>query len=172
MTEKASPPDAESGKDPKMRGPEAVVALLLLALGVLVIVDSLRVGIGWADDGPRSGYFPFYIGLALFASSAAILGSTLWHWRSLDEVFAERSQIVTVMAMLIPMVIYIVAMLWMGIYVPSAVLIGYFMRRHGQFGWGVTSALSLTVPVAFFLVFERWFLVPLPKGPLESLLGL
>ena len=53
-----------------------------------------------------------------------------------------------------------------------APLIGYFMRRHGHFGWSVTAALSLTVPVAFFLVFERWFLVPLPKGPLENLLGL
>jgi hypothetical protein len=90
----------------------------------------------------------------------------------LDEVFAERSQIATVMAMLIPMVIYIVSLLLMGIYVPSALLIGYFMRRHGHFGWRVTAAVSLAVPVAFFLVFERWFLVPLPKGPLESLLGL
>jgi hypothetical protein len=32
--------------------------------------------------------------------------------------------------------------------------------------------VSVAVPVAFFLVFERWFLVPLPKGPLENLLGL
>ena len=30
-----------------------------------MVGDSLRVGIGWADDGPRSGYFPFYIGLML-----------------------------------------------------------------------------------------------------------
>jgi hypothetical protein len=27
------------------------------------------------------------------------------------------------------------------------------------------------VPVLLFLVFERWFLVPLPKGPLEALFG-
>jgi hypothetical protein len=46
------------------------------------------------------------------------------------------------------------------------------MRRHGHFGWRVTAAVALMVPVAFFLVFERWFLVPLPKGPLENLLGL
>jgi hypothetical protein len=26
--------------------------------------------------------------------------------------------------------------------------------------------------VVFFLIFEFWFKVPLPKGPLESLLGL
>jgi hypothetical protein len=27
------------------------------------------------------------------------------------------------------------------------------------------------VPVILFMVFELWFLVPMPKGPLESWLG-
>jgi len=27
------------------------------------------------------------------------------------------------------------------------------------------------VPLVFFLVFEKWFLVPLPKGPIENMLG-
>ena len=31
--------------------------------------------------------------------------------------------------------------------------------------------ITLGVPVVFFLVFERWFLVPLAKGPIERLLG-
>ncbi|MCK7500079.1 MAG: hypothetical protein MZW92_64435 [Comamonadaceae bacterium] len=30
---------------------------------LVVIVDSRRIGAGWADDGPQAGYFPFYIGL-------------------------------------------------------------------------------------------------------------
>jgi hypothetical protein len=34
------------------------------------------------------------------------------------------------------------------------------------------AAVSLGQSVAFFLIFEVWFLVPLPKGPLERLLGL
>jgi len=31
--------------------------------------------------------------------------------------------------------------------------------------------VAIGVPLVFFLVFERWFLVPLPKGPIEQLLG-
>ena len=50
-------------------------------------------------------------------------------------------------------------------------LIGWFMRRHGGFGWAATLGVSVAAPITFFLVFERWFLVPLPKGPLERLLG-
>jgi len=53
----------------RTRGPELAVAGFLFAIALLVITDSLRVGIGWADDGPRAGYFPFYIGLLLAGSS-------------------------------------------------------------------------------------------------------
>jgi hypothetical protein len=32
--------------------------------------------------------------------------------------------------------------------------------------------VSLGVVVAFFFIFEIWFKVPLPKGPIEALFGL
>jgi hypothetical protein len=32
-------------------------------------------------------------------------------------------------------------------------------------------ALALVVPVLTFIVFETWFLVPMPKGPVETWLG-
>ncbi|HEX3141507.1 MAG TPA: tripartite tricarboxylate transporter TctB family protein [Rhizobacter sp.] len=153
------------------RGPELGVAAFLLLLAVLVITDSLRVGIGWADDGPRSGYFPFYIGLLLLAASGTVFVSTLLQWRELTAVFAEREQLRTVFEMLVPMVVYVGTIALLGIYVASLLLIGYFMRRYSKFGWPVTALVSVGVPVVFFLVFERWFLVPLPKGPIENLLG-
>jgi len=155
----------------KERGPELAVSILLMLLAALVIKDSMRVGIDWADDGPRAGYFPFYIGLLLLASSAAVFLSTLLTWGKNHALFAEREQLATVFAMLIPMTVYIIAMVWLGIYLPSALLIGYFMRRHGKFGWLPSVSVSIAVPLAFFIVFERWFLVPLPKGPIENLLG-
>lgn len=167
-----SPEPTEDPKPgPAVRGPELGLAAFLVFLAVLVITDSLRVGIGWADDGPRSGYFPFYIGLILLAASGTVLVSTLVRWPTLKAVFAEREQLATVFAMLIPMVIYVGGIAFLGIYVASVLLIGYFMRRYGKFGWSVTAAVSVGVPLAFFLVFERWFLVPLPKGPIERLLG-
>ncbi len=153
------------------RGPELAVALFLMAMAGLVIVDSLRVGVDWGDDGPKSGYFPFYIGLLLLASSTTILVTQLLRWARDREVFAERGQLASVFAVLWPMVVYVVLIAFVGIYVASAVLIAWFMRRHGKYGWVPTAGVSVGVPLAFFLVFERWFLVPLPKGPIERLLG-
>ena len=154
-----------------VRWPELAVALLLAALAVLVIKDSIRVGTGWGDDGPRSGYFPFYIGLALLLSAGWVALQQLLRWRT-HQPFAARAQIMSVWAILWPMAIYIGLIFAVGIYVSSVLLIGYFMLRHGKHGVALTAAVSLGVPLFFFLVFERWFLVALPKGPLEAMFGL
>ena len=159
-------------QDVKTRWPELAVSGFLLILGGMVVADSLRVGIGWADDGPRSGYFPFYIGLILLASSGTVFVKQLLRWKRDDAVFAEREQIRLVIAVLVPMVLYVGAIFVLGIYVSSAVLIGYFMVRYGKYRWAITLPVAIGVPLVFFLVFERWFLVPLAKGPLERLLGL
>ena len=54
------------------RGVDMVVAILIIALGGLVMYDSYQVGIGW-ESGPQSGYFPFYIGVLMTLASVVTL---------------------------------------------------------------------------------------------------
>ena len=42
---------------------------LTLAFGVIVLVGSLQVGIDWGVEGPRPGFFPFYISLFIIVAS-------------------------------------------------------------------------------------------------------
>ena len=56
-----------------MRVIEMATALAIMALGALVMYDSHRLGAGWAGDGPQAGYFPFYVGVLMFAASAVVL---------------------------------------------------------------------------------------------------
>lgn len=164
--------EQESAADSmSVRWPELITALVLMAIALLVISDSVRVGIGWADDGPRSGYFPFYVGLALLAASGWTAAGQLWRWRKTSEVFAEREQIRSVMSILIPMAVYVGVIAVLGIYIASAGLIAHFMVRHGKHNLALTAVVAIGVPVLFFVVFERWFLVQLPKGPIEAMLG-
>ncbi len=156
----------------RTRGPELAVAGFLFGIALLVITDSLRVGIGWADDGPRAGYFPFYIGLLLAASSGWILLSQLRTWSSDNGEFATRKQIGLVVSVLVPVVLYVALIFAIGIYIASAALIAYFMFRHGKYKPLIALPVAIGVPLFFFAVFEKWFLVPLPKGPLERFLGL
>ena len=162
----SSPSDRPVGT----RGFEVAVAVLLQVIAVMVIVDSIRVGTDWAEDGPKAGYFPFYIGLLLFAAATWVLINALRGGKS-DPPFATREELTRVVSMFIPMLVYVAGIALLGIYVASALLIAFFMIRHGRYRWPLTAAVSLGVPILLFLVFERWFLVPLPKGPLEALVG-
>jgi putative tricarboxylic transport membrane protein len=173
MTEEVGSKNGEGADEVAafVRWPELLVAVFLMVLAGLVITDSLRVGIGWADDGPKAGYFPFYIGILMLASSGWVALTTLLQWRKLTQSFVEREAFSGVLAVAWPSLIYVGLIAFAGIYVASIVLIAYFMKRHGKYGWAITAAVSVGVMAVFFVVFERWFLVPLPKGPLEALFG-
>jgi hypothetical protein len=142
----------------------------MVLLGAITIAGSLQVGIGWAAEGPKSGFFPFWLGLLIIAASGynfvrVYIGVG-------RKVFAEWSQIAQVMKVVAPMAVYVAAVPWLGIYLASALLIAGFMRWLGRYGWALTLGLSIGLQVVTYVTFEKWFLVPLPKGPIEDWLGL
>jgi hypothetical protein len=154
------------------RSAELGMAAFFFAIGALVIYDSARLGIGWADDGPRAGYFPFYLGLIICVSSLVNAVRALLVPAAKNKVFVETGQLKMVLTVLVPTAVYVAAVTWIGIYVSSAVFIGFFMRWLGKYTWWKVVAVSLGTVVVFFVIFEIWFKVPLPKGKLESMLGL
>ena len=162
----------EAGGAVTTRSMELVTALVIVALGVLVIFDSHRVGVGWADDGPRSGYFPNIIGWFLAVAGAWIAGGALVQWRKLaGKVFVSYADLKPVLTMLVPTIVYIALIKPLGIYLASALYIAGFMIFQGKYKIWFAALVSISIPVALFLLFEIWFLVPLPKGPVEQMLG-
>ena len=162
----------EAGGAVTTRWMELITALVIVAIGALVIYDSHRVGVGWADDGPRSGYFPNIIGWILAVSGAWIAGGTIVAWRKLAaKVFVSFADLKPVLTMLVPTIVYIALIKPLGIYVASAIYIGAFMVFQGKYRILPAALVAVGVPVAIFLLFEIWFLVPLPKGPVEHMLG-
>lgn len=167
----------EGGDRPvtSLRVAEIVMGALFLAFGAVIMWDSQRLGASWGSDGPQAGYFPFYIGLFIVVSSVAILVQALRLGQKGESAFVKRSELRMVLAVLMPTVVYValIANPWfnLGIYVASALYIAWFMWRLGNYGPLKIVPVSLGVVVFFFLMFEIWFKVPLPKGPLEAALG-
>lgn len=150
---------------------DIVVALMLAGVGIVVMVDSVRLGMGWGEYGPEPGYFPFYVGLLILgASLGTACIAALARARS-QGIFVARNQLRDVLKVLVPAAIFVAMIGVIGIYVASMLFIGIFMRWLGRFAWHTIAIIAVAVPFALFLLFEIWFLVPLPKGPLEDFLG-
>ena len=157
----------EAGDRPVVsnRTMEIIVAGLLLLLGLTFGVASYNLGAGWSEDGPQSGYFPFYINLMIVIASAVTLMQAI---RSKTprpcEAFVSTGQLRQVMAVLIPAAVYVLGVQLFGIYLASAVYITVFMVWLGKYSWGKSIALGVTISVAVYFMFEIWFKVSLHKG--------
>jgi len=152
-----------------MRAANLVTASVLLLLGGVAIFDSVRLGIGWGTDGPKSGFFPFWLGLLLVVMCGAILVQAVR--RASTKPFVSREQLRPVLKVLWPATAMAVLTQVIGLYVASAVYLGFYMRWVGRHSWLAVIVLSISIPIATFFIFEKWFLVPMPKGPLEAWLG-
>jgi hypothetical protein len=163
----------ESGGDVRTGVPtyvmDAVVAALLLLLGIVVVETSWKLGAGWTSDGPGSGYFPFGIGIIVTISGAVTLIQSLFGKNKNTEVFVDGEQFKRVMQVFIPAIFYVGAIQIFGVYISSAVYIALFMTLLGKFSIFKSVAIGVIINVLLFLLFEVWFKVPLYKGYMDLL---
>lgn len=151
------------------RTAELVVGVLLGLFAVMVMVSNYQLGAGWASDGPRPGYFPFRMGVAIFIGSIFVLRQALI---SNDRSsFIEKGQLRLVATVLLPLTLYVAVVKFTGIYLASAVFIAAFMVFVGKFSWWKALVTGVGTSLALFWIFETMFQVPLPKGPLEAFFG-
>jgi hypothetical protein len=143
---------------------ESVVAILIVLLGAVVIQGSWKLGSGWTSDGPGAGYFPFYIGVILCISGTGILVQGLLGKNRNHEVFVDSEQLKRVLSVLLPALVYVLVVQFIGLYVASAIYIALFMIILGKYSRVKSVVVALAVVVLFFLMFEVWFKVPLFKG--------
>jgi hypothetical protein len=163
-----------------MRAADLITAGFLILVGGVVLFDALRLGIGWSTDGPKSGFFPFWLAVVLLLC-AGVVFIRAWR-RHTDRAFVTRAQLIPVAKVVIPVVAFILltsgiklgdrtVLPGLGLYVAAALYLAVYMRWVGRHRWVTVVVLAVAIPVVTFMIFEKWFVVPMPKGPLEDWLG-
>ena len=151
VVEDPDEPESNSPAVATNRSVEIVVYLLLLGLALVLGYDNYKSGIGWAADGPKSGYLPFYLSLILGGAAVWGLGTTYYRRRTLERTFVTRDQLRRVLQVFIPTVIFCVLLQWLGLYVASFLLIAGFMRFIGRIAWWKCVVTALVFTMAMFV---------------------
>jgi len=148
-----------------------VTYALLLALAALLAYDNWRSGMGWAKDGPQSGYLPFYLCVILGGASLFGLGVAFARRADATTTFVTRDQLRRVLQVFVPTLLFCLLMQWLGLYVASFLLVAGFMRMIGRIALWKSLVTSLLFTLIMFSTFEIAFDVIMPKGPIEALFG-
>jgi putative tricarboxylic transport membrane protein len=147
------------------------VSLILLVLAALLGWDSWRVGMSWAADGPRAGYFPFYLSIMMAAASLYGLGKALITRHEAELSFVSREQFGRVLRVFVPTFAFCALTEYLGIYVASFLLVSGFMWWIGHIKVWISLLTAIVFTLVMFMTFEIAFNVIMPKGPLEAAFG-
>jgi hypothetical protein len=142
---------------------ELAVALLLLGLGALVLVESLRLGPGWSFSGPEPGFFPFIMTILLIGGALGILYMAL---RRPDRrpCFEAREEWVNLALVGAPILVAILAMQWLGLYLVAGIYLALFMIWYGRFNWLSGLVGGAVLMGTLWFVLSELLVIPMPMS--------
>ena len=129
---------------------------VLLALGALALVEALRVRDEW--QGAR--LMPAVVGGVLL-----LLGAVHPWARAVEHAeWPERSAGRRVGGVFAVLVLYVVALPWLGFLPATALFLLILLRTLGAFSWAGAIALTVAIALSTHVVFRHWLGMPLPSG--------
>lgn len=135
----------------------AIVAVVVIALGVATIAGSVSLGVGTARE-PRAGTWPLMVGIALTVLGVGLLAVVR---RTADaERFSRASWLV--LAALATVVGFVAVIEVIGFEIPAALLCFVWLRFLGRESWRMSILTSIGVVAGFYLVFVAALAVPIP----------
>ena len=87
-------------RGPSHRWTEFGVGVFCILFGVITIIGSIKAGAGWGPDGPKSGFFPFYVGLIIVLASCVNCIQLLME-RDDGQLFADWGQLRQVLSVFV-----------------------------------------------------------------------
>jgi hypothetical protein len=167
---------------PASQGFELGVQIFMLVLSVIILVNSLSLGLT-VPLGPGAGFFPFFLSIGLgiltvawfvqsWRARSSSHGETVETsatefdggvGRSAEDVVTERKHIVNIM---VSLVVLAVLMIPLGFQIPMFAFIVYHLWFRAQRRWYTVLTIAVAGSVGVFHVFNDLLSVALPYSSL------
>src|SRR5574341_372101 len=131
-----------------MRKADIVTGAIIMAFGLLVVFDSIRLGNGWGADGPQAGFYPFVMGMIIVIGCIIIIVQAIQRKgvAKKKEPFIPREAVKPVLQVVIPATLMVAATEYIGLYVAAAIYMGIYMRWIGKHSWKAVLPIAIIVP--------------------------
>lgn len=149
-----------------MRKAEIIMALALIAVGFIVLGDSVRLGFRWGTMGPEPGFLPFYLGLGviLFSFHVFLKGLRKFKYGGKAGRLIPEGGLKPIVWVLFPATAMILLTEFIGLHWAAFVYLIFYMRLVGKIRWTTIVPVSVLIPLSLYIVFDRLFMIPLPQG--------
>jgi hypothetical protein len=147
-----------------IRTVEIVVCLLLLALSVLVVMEGLRLGAGWNERGPQSGFFPFTLAVILIIGLVAVVIDS-WRERDTRPFFEAPEEWIDLLKVGVPSGLAIALTPSLGLYITSGLYVFAFMAWYGRYAWRWALLGGVLTPLVLYLLLRYGFNIGMPMSP-------
>lgn len=147
---------------------EAITALVTGAFGVAILVQSLRIGVGWTGAGVASGTFP------ALASGLVVLGSLYNLVRGAMQpgpAMLDVPMLKRIAALFVPALLFVALIPLLGLHAAAGLYMFYALWRSRLPLWKAV-AVGIATPFILYSVFDWGFQVELLRGLLGKALGL
>ncbi len=146
-----------------MKRAETVVAGLLVLFSLIMVREARQLPI-WSAIGPGPGFFPFWLVVGVGICAVVTLVQSLRAPRADAEPFVPQGAWRSLLIAFLPMAAIVALLRYLGIYIGGAVYLAAYMWLVGRHRWLPILLVSVLVPLVLFFIFEKWFLLLLPKG--------
>ena len=147
---------------------EVATALVTGAFGTAILVQSLRIGVGWTSAGVGSGTFP------ALASGLVVAGSLYNLARGGVQAgppMIERPMLKRIAALFVPAVVFVALIPLLGLHVAAGIYMFYALWRARLPLWKA-AGIGIATPFLLYSVFDWGFQVELLRGLLGKAVGL
>jgi len=142
-----------------------ISSILFVLFGAFLIFESRKYSMGTIDN-PGPGFLPFLLGIAIGLMSVALMIKVWKRVKTQDQTtsWPKRGGLIKVSLIFIVIVLFTALLEITGYIINIFVLFLILLRPVGKQKWIWTLSISIGATVGSYLLFDRWLMLPLPRG--------
>lgn len=147
-----------------MKKADQITGILLLTFSIYIIITSISLELWWGDEGPGSGFVPFWIGILLALCSIILILSSFKTDYKQEKVFTKEGY-KYLFSIIIPSIIAVIVANFLGMIITMGILGSFLVAILSEKRKILnTVGIAVALPVVFYLIFVVALDVPFPKG--------